>query len=336
MNKSSAVIKNDRYLKTCIKNEVIKKIPIFDSYRKFCNKVGQDAMKYPDFEFWYYRFYHGRRDFNYDRSMDPVPKTIMDIPVKLMYKITENLDPVERAYLRSMNKSIKDIADSHAPIFDSIKIFVSDDLLYWHLNDKLFACLKTANGCEFHAPKGSVIKSDKSIMNKSLEYLVPLFKIPNIQVNHLSLSFYDESVLDGFLSTQFHAKSVKISTTIKTLSLRLLSAMTPGQVESIYMESLHTIDGEIVLRYYETEQFKQAKHIISTFNQFESCELIRDNIRGEALNRTIGLALGAEIPFGPLWKTITHRYQIPKSNEFLEFTIEDKGRNYSIKIFKIR
>ncbi|PIC14691.1 hypothetical protein B9Z55_026915 [Caenorhabditis nigoni] len=261
MNKSSAVIKNDRYLKTCIKNEVIKKIPIFDSYRKFCNKVGQDAMKYPDFEFWYYRFYHGRRDFNYDRSMDPVPKTIMDIPVKLMYKITENLDPVERAYLRSMNKSIKDIADSHAPIFDSIKIFVSDDLLYWHLNDKLFACLKTANGCEFHAPKGSVIKSDKSIMNKSLEYLVPLFKIPNIQVNHLSLSFYDESVLDGFLSTQFHAKSVKISTTIKTLSLRLLSAMTPGQVESIYMESLHTIDGEIVLRYYETEQFKQAKHV---------------------------------------------------------------------------
>ncbi|PIC14665.1 hypothetical protein B9Z55_026898 [Caenorhabditis nigoni] len=68
-------------------------------------------MKYPDFEFWYYRFYHGEMDLDYDRSLDPEAKTIMDMPIRLMHKIVENLDPVERAYLRSMNKAIKEVAD---------------------------------------------------------------------------------------------------------------------------------------------------------------------------------------------------------------------------------
>ncbi|CAO4382113.1 unnamed protein product [Caenorhabditis nigoni] len=94
MEQSSAVLKsNNEYMKTCILYEVIKKIPIFDSFRNFCETVGQDAMEYPDFEFWYYRFYHGQMDFDYGRRTDPVPKTLMDMPNNLMKKITENLDP---------------------------------------------------------------------------------------------------------------------------------------------------------------------------------------------------------------------------------------------------
>ncbi|PIC14696.1 hypothetical protein B9Z55_026919 [Caenorhabditis nigoni] len=97
---------NDHDLKTYISKEVVKKIPvsydsygsipIYDSYRKLCKLVGFDAINYPNFEYWYYRFYHGELNFDYDRRMDPVPKTIMDMPVRLMFNITENLDPVER------------------------------------------------------------------------------------------------------------------------------------------------------------------------------------------------------------------------------------------------
>ncbi|PIC14845.1 hypothetical protein B9Z55_027015 [Caenorhabditis nigoni] len=87
---------NHLYLKTCILYEVLQKKPIFDSYRNFCSTVGQDAMEYPDFEYWYYRFYHGQMDFDYDRSADPEPKTLVDIPVVSMKKIAESLDAVER------------------------------------------------------------------------------------------------------------------------------------------------------------------------------------------------------------------------------------------------
>ncbi|PIC14767.1 hypothetical protein B9Z55_026958 [Caenorhabditis nigoni] len=87
---------NDHHLKFCILYEVAQKKPIFDSYRTFCDTVGPDAMEYPDFEFWYHRFSLGELDFDYDRSMDPVPKTLMDMPVNLVVKIAGNLTSSER------------------------------------------------------------------------------------------------------------------------------------------------------------------------------------------------------------------------------------------------
>ncbi|CAO4382115.1 unnamed protein product [Caenorhabditis nigoni] len=257
---------NDHDLKTYISNEVNKYTPSYDSYRKLCKLVGYDAIKYPDFEFWYYRFYDGEMDFDYDRSADPVPKTIMDMPVILMYKITENLDPVERAYLRSMNKFIKDTTDSHAPIFNEIKIYVSNDSLSWHLNEKMFICSRKENGCLVWffttVNSYSVIESDKSMMRKSLGYLRPLFKIPNIQVNHLSLFLTDQiEELDAFLAIQFHAKSVEILVLNIEQTFRFLSALNPGELESIYLRAIEMNDRDQISRIFETEQFKQAKHV---------------------------------------------------------------------------
>ncbi|PIC11489.1 hypothetical protein B9Z55_029052 [Caenorhabditis nigoni] len=170
MNESSEVIKNnDRAMKTVILYEALKKNPIFNSYRNFCKLVGQNAMEYKDFEFWYYRFYHGKMDFDYDRSMDPVPKTIMDMPVSLMYKITENLDTVERTYLRTMNKPLKDIADSHPLIFDNIEIDVSNHSLEWTLDYKYFCCAKKDDGYTLQTPTKK-IEIDDSFMKKGLEH----------------------------------------------------------------------------------------------------------------------------------------------------------------------
>ncbi|CAO4382076.1 unnamed protein product [Caenorhabditis nigoni] len=273
---STPINTNDHDLKTYISKEVVKKIPvsydsygsipIYDSYRKLCKLVGYDAINYPDYMFWYYRFYQGEMNFDYDRSADPVPKTIMDMPVRLMFKITEYLDPVERAYLRYMNKPIKDIVDSHAPIFNEIKIFVSDDQVSWHLNDKHFICNKTENGCLvwFFTVVYDIsnIESDKSIMEKSLEYLIPLFNIPKIQVNHLFLAMTDQTPdRDAFLSIPFHAKSAEILVLNIKHTILFLLAFNPGELESISLKAIHVDDRDHIPRIFETDQFKQAKHV---------------------------------------------------------------------------
>ncbi|PIC14685.1 hypothetical protein B9Z55_026910 [Caenorhabditis nigoni] len=375
MDESSAVIKsNDHHLKTCILNEVRKKKPIFNSYRNFCETVGQDAMEYPDFEFWYYRFYHGQRDFGYDRSMDPVPKTIMDMPVSLMYKITENLDTVERTNLRSMNKSIKEVAENHESIFDKVEITVSGFYLNWKFDSKSFDFIQDNQGCTVYTPNTSQFRSHKNFIKKGLEYLIPFFKIPKIRVNHLSVSMMNQaSALDHLLPVPFHARSVSFFAADNNKVIPFLSAFIPGQLESIELKSLHSSHEEIMLKFFETEQFKQAKHvklrgyfkeddlwnfsnlesfeceldpnepvdfqkikeILPTFPQLESCKLKRHNHRSFLPLETFAEALGEQIPFGSL-NTITHRYQIPKSNECLEFTVKNKGSYCSIKIVKIR
>ncbi|CAO4382078.1 unnamed protein product [Caenorhabditis nigoni] len=271
-------------------------------------------------------------DFDYDRSKDRVPKTIMDMPVRLMYKITENLDPVERAYLRTMNKPIKDVIDARAPVFNEISINVTGNSL---------SCYRQCQKC--HEQKG-------------LEYLIPLFQIPKLQVNHLSLSLLDPiQELEDFLSIPFRAKSVEILVmNIEQTSL-FLSALNPGELESISLKPIRAkhvqlriwLNEDDILKFshlksfkfglfsHEPIDFQNVREIISNFKQFESCELKHFHLLDDFPNRSICEAFGEEIPFGPL-KTVKHRYQIPESNEYLEFEIEDEGSLCEIKINKIR
>ncbi|PIC14711.1 hypothetical protein B9Z55_026926 [Caenorhabditis nigoni] len=315
---------------TLILNEVLGKKPIFHSYLNFCKLVGENTINYPDFEFWYYRIYrHYRGELDdCDQIINPVQKTIMDLPVSLMYKITENLDTVE-----------------------------SCGLSYY-------------GGCILKIPNFLEIKSDECFVKKGMEYLSPVLIMRNLEVSHLSLCIKKEAVyLNNLLPVSFHAKSVSIRAFNFNESLKLLSAMNSGELESIdftfYGDT--TTDGD-VLEFFETEQFKLAKrvesniclyeddlmrfrhlksfkfplgydepvdfqiirNIISTMEKFESCELDGDGFD----IRTVAESLEVETPFGPL-KTITHRYRIPESNDYLEFKIEEEESNCLIKIAKV-
>ncbi|CAO4382207.1 unnamed protein product [Caenorhabditis nigoni] len=376
---SDPIKRNHHYLKACILYEVLQKKPIFESYRKFCSTVGQDAMGYPDFEYWYYRFYHGQMDFDYDRSADPVLKTLVDIPVVSMKKIAESLDAVERTHLRTMNHAIKDVVDTFPPVFEKIEITVSKSYLSWSWNDKIYSCFKKGRGYSLCRPDKSRVKnSNECYIEKGLEYLAPVLKIPNIQVKHFEL-FFDKKFIDpnDLLAVPFNAKSVYIYGHNMNQMVQYLSAMNPGYLESISLDG----EAENFEMIFENDQFKQAKSveieasweclmedlvhfshlkkfkchflgdhtfedvprirdIISTFERLQSCELKYTTVWGNSSMRQFAQALGEEIPIGPLKegerRTITHRYQIPESNQILVFKIKKKSGSVLINIFKIQ
>ncbi|PIC14886.1 hypothetical protein B9Z55_027043 [Caenorhabditis nigoni] len=364
MKMSSDLIKeNHRYLKACILYEALQKIPIFDSYRSFCDTVGHDAMGYPDFEFWYYRFYHGNRDLDYDWSVDPKPKTIMDIPAISMAKIAEYLDPVERTRIRSMNRAIKAVADSIPPVFEKIEIIVSDSSMSWWLNDKRFSCDKKGSGCTLYRPYCSKVeKRDTCHIKKGLEHLAPVLKMPNIQVNHFSLRLYDKTLnRDDFLPATFNAKSVHIYGQTTNQVAQFLSAMTPGHLESISLDvSMFGRENKRII--FDTDQFKLAKSVefkflwtinvkdlvhfshlnrfkcrlisdnavedvprirdmISTFEEFESCELEFSIVGGRCRMRKFAEALGEEIPIGAQPMKITHWSVDPEAKTLVDMPV---------------
>ncbi|CAO4382092.1 unnamed protein product [Caenorhabditis nigoni] len=263
MEASSDLIKeNDDLLKVCLLYEVRRKIPIFHSYRNFCKIVGQDVMDYKDFEFWYYRFYHGQMDFDYDRSADPEPKTLVEIPVVLMTKIARYLDPVERTHLRSMNHAIKAVADTFPPAFEKINITVSRTSMHWTLNKQRFSCYKKTTGCTLYKPNSKGEESEECHIKKSLEYLAPVLKMPNIQVNHFSLTIYNETLKpNDLLPTPFNPKSVFIYGRSANEVVQFLSAMTPGHLESISLDGSFLREDESYRMIFETDQLKQAKSV---------------------------------------------------------------------------
>ncbi|CAO4382246.1 unnamed protein product [Caenorhabditis nigoni] len=258
---SDFIEKNQQFLKSCILYEVLQKKPIFDSYRNFCDTVGTDAMEYREFEYWYYRFYQGELDFDYDRSADPEPKTLVDMPVVLMTKIVEYLNPVERAPLRYMNEAIKAIADSFPLVMEKIEIVVCYYSMYGTLNNKSFAFFK--KGYEIYETESSEAEeSDKCFIEKGIEHLALALKAPKFQANHLSLQILEETLnLNDFLPIPFNAKSIFINCRTTNQVVQFLSAMNPGHLELIRLDGGFFRETEYWRMVFETDQIKQAKSV---------------------------------------------------------------------------
>ncbi|PIC37479.1 hypothetical protein B9Z55_016097 [Caenorhabditis nigoni] len=329
------------------------------------------------------RISNGRRPGSFNIRQNPMTArnpTLVDMPVKLMHKICEYLDPVERTHLRSMNHAIKDVVDIFAPVFEKIEIVVCSSAMFWKLNNECFLCLKDNRGCFLNRPECLPIEeSGKCYIKKGVEYLVPVMKMPRLQVNHLSLRLCEETPhrVDLLPVVPLNVKNVFIKSRNINQVVQFLSAMNPGRLESICLETPHPETRENSRVLFETDQFKQAKHvefgihilltvedlvhfghlksfkcrllggdpfldaliireILSTFKQLDSCEMRYYSVWNDSPIREFAEALGVEIPIGPIAEHITHRYQIPESNESLEFKMKDEKEHCRVNIAKIR
>ena len=58
---------DDKSIRSYILNDVLEKVPIDKSYENLCKVIGNDAIAFYDFQFWYYRFLSGKQDLDFDR-----------------------------------------------------------------------------------------------------------------------------------------------------------------------------------------------------------------------------------------------------------------------------
>ncbi|PIC14584.1 hypothetical protein B9Z55_026844 [Caenorhabditis nigoni] len=291
---------------------------------------------------------------------DPEQKSLMNMPVSLIFKIAGSLDPVERTVLRTVNKDIKNVADSLPPVYESMSI------TWGRFNSLLWKFNKNPTK---HSGKGKLEKLSK----------IPGFKVNNLRLRsnqRISRTIFDppETKLcdvlpeDSFLN----AKNVDICVATLNDAIQLLSIAKPGDLESIRLWPLQSSEREHFSRFFETEQFKKSKNVeilslqgfnpevlltfshlksfkiklsgdfveedflriremISKFEKFEKCEL---RIVSGFQIRNICEALGIKTPGGPL-KSITHRYQIPGYDKSLEFKIDGGGPSILMKIVRI-
>ncbi|CAO4382132.1 unnamed protein product [Caenorhabditis nigoni] len=265
--------RNPGCLKSYILYEVLGKTPIQDSYQNFCKVVGQDVMAYMDYENLYNQLSRGETDFEIELKpeaivealvdnampMDPVEETfhydadpgqksLMNMPIALMFKIAGNLDPVERTALRSVNKAIKNVADSLPPVFESMSIaWTSCNFLSWKFND---------NPTE-HFGEGKLEKLSN----------IPGFKVNNLRLRSYgrcgrTLFNYPKTKLADVLPESFlNAKNVDINVATINDAIQLLSIAKPEDLESIRLWPVDRSEGEHFPKFFNTEQFKNAKNV---------------------------------------------------------------------------
>ncbi|CAL2046243.1 unnamed protein product [Caenorhabditis brenneri] len=109
-------------LRHCILYEFVGGVPVFQAWKNFCEKVGENAINYVDYEYWYMRFSQKKFDLNHDRSKDPATRSITQMPIEILDTVLKNLKPMERFVARKVCKKFRACVDNHALEFKYFEV----------------------------------------------------------------------------------------------------------------------------------------------------------------------------------------------------------------------
>lgn len=125
-------------IRHCILYEFVGGVPVFEAWKNFCKKIGENVISYVDYEYWYMRFAQKQFDLNHDRSEDPATRNICNMPVEIIDMIFNKLKPMERFVARKVCKKFRTCFDDHALEFSYIAVFPRyvrydrSNIVYYH------------------------------------------------------------------------------------------------------------------------------------------------------------------------------------------------------------
>ncbi|KAF1755144.1 hypothetical protein GCK72_021713 [Caenorhabditis remanei] len=221
------------YLKSCILYEVLSKKPIFDCYRHFCERNGEDAMGYGDFEYYYYRFYSGVVDFEHERRIDSKEKTLSGLPLEILGMVTGYLEPEERQAFD--NKWTPDV----------FRLYINE------------------MGFEYKSDNGRFIRNGNPDegLETAFNRFAQVLKHPKLRIDRLDLILPDdlfpeerEQLLKCF-SHSLHVKTAEIQGSVEE-TLTIVSHLKPGVLKKV----LVTGCPKKLAPVFELEHWKKAEH----------------------------------------------------------------------------
>lgn len=179
------------------------KVPIETAFQQFCNDKGKDAMEFEEFQFWYYRFYNGDHDLNYDRFLAPNNRGLLDLPEKVFNKIALKLNQEDLIAVKQVTPSLRR-ASQTVPIrfslilvqFHKNRIRIERVPFDDHMGiDHTFKNVK--GGCETTINEGGFFVKEKSsapeksFAKEALKHFKFLLNHQNLEVDKLKILFDD-------------------------------------------------------------------------------------------------------------------------------------------------
>ncbi|EFO94855.1 hypothetical protein CRE_08987 [Caenorhabditis remanei] len=246
--------KNALCLRTCILYEFLDKKPVFDAYKSLCTQLGESAIDYTEFEFWYMRFSQGTFDLEHERRFDSKSLSLMTLPVKILEKIVGKSELKEHLILRNVCKKFRKIVVNADPRF------------------KIISIKATASKIEFELDNDYQLEYKN--INSALSDLIVILSNPKIRLESLEIRDIDQKYMKmfwkklGTLKLKLHVESVLIEYENTMEEANILKYLKPGILKTIILErrvahkDIPVNSDEItegMNRIIETEQYKKVK-----------------------------------------------------------------------------
>ncbi|EFP08684.1 hypothetical protein CRE_19735 [Caenorhabditis remanei] len=269
---------NPTALRACIFYEFLRNNNVEKAYKNFCKTVGVDVIDYVDFEYWFYRFYNGNLDFYQDRSTDPKPLILTDLPMEMLNEIVGYLDLPNRFNVRKVSRKFEKVVDRFKSEYDDITIYIETQEVKFNLDDYFVHYENGQNDCYVQFDE-----ADENQLNIELSALPTVLTTSKSLINCFWITTYDPEAIDVMpklidalskeVSPVFYAKTVVLYAQHNDYVIPILLLFKTGVLEELQLEDIKP-DDDTFAKLVEIDQFKRLKAFIMfrkpiPFSQFK-------------------------------------------------------------------
>ncbi|EGT36746.1 hypothetical protein CAEBREN_09096 [Caenorhabditis brenneri] len=253
------------------------------AYYKLQGSLGDDFMKYSDFEYWWRRFEKGLFDLNHDRRRDPKRYRLEDMTSKILERIFGNLEWKDRCAVRKTSRNMRDSIDASQQHFHRIMLiadtFETTLLIQDNKSKNFFRISYKASQfgiLQIYVEERDKLKSvpKMSHWEAALQDFFLILKCPKLKIEELDLEFNDS--VKGWKLTNFlnatkkyrsmqrphiHLKSLKMQIKSPVEVQAILPFFVPGVLQQIDIRSCDSKFRFDIDRICDTSQWIQARDL---------------------------------------------------------------------------
>ncbi|CAL2046906.1 unnamed protein product, partial [Caenorhabditis brenneri] len=362
-------LRDDKYaLRVCILYESLNyqkdksNVPVFEVFVNFCKVIGdEDVLKYPEFEFWFYRFLNENFDLNYERDEEKKFYELMDMPIDIMKNIVEYLDIFDRASLVRTSRSLQTFVEDQKLFHHILKLIVDDDIttISFDKSDNIQYTWEDVDCQEsLHHWEQALLVLKSILKNPKL----------HLDILEIELDVDNKNVFNGLedalkFTHHLNVKNLILEKFSTDLLMKVLSTLKPGHLTTITMlsynpnpDSMDTVfemeqwkraecfsmDGNFIwpLRHLyhfvyfhvflievSVEDVRQMKKILFKSPNFGQCLIIVDDLTvANAIEEEFGDYIQQREIYSEYMKI--YHYPIPNSSEFFEIYVDGSMSNF--------
>ncbi|KAF1754491.1 hypothetical protein GCK72_021054 [Caenorhabditis remanei] len=222
------------------------------AHKRISEAMGYDYVDYPEFEFWFLRFLQGNFDWGYDRTSDPKPHSLTDLPSDVFNKISGNLNLDDRLQLRDVCNDFR----AHVDNWD-LKV---DEIYYRNGND--WRVWETYGSGFLDSFEQNENKFCPDFYRYPISFVMNVLKHPKLQLEKLTIRREDKywkTLIKRLDETnrQLHVKNVEFAPYYRPSEIDL-HFMIPEVIEEIKLYLVNPKRKEVI-EIVESEQCQKAK-----------------------------------------------------------------------------
>ncbi|CAL2046879.1 unnamed protein product [Caenorhabditis brenneri] len=249
----------------------IKQNPSRFMYDNSCKVVGKDAMKYKEFDFWFYRFFNGEFDLDFEIDKDKKIYELVDMPIDIMKNILDYLYIFDWFALTQTSQSFKTFVEDQKLFHEFLEVTIENSRAYILYDDPF-----SFNNRQVHFytryqrlfPETGKFIQGLPYWKPTMMELESVLKLPNLHLEVFrigsdaltTLNEAGKALEAAFkLIQQLHVKHFSIDVYSMQLILNILPSLKPG-----YLTTINLFFSDSKPCHFEKlvkmEQWKQAKY----------------------------------------------------------------------------